>query len=896
MKNLIKLNKIPLTPFKKGGIYRLLKPRTWKCGLLLAAYFAIIIISPAVFAADSVTGTIFDWNGKPVKNAFVMLKENPYRFDLSAMNGSFSINIDGITNAKNLQVSAAGSCVANIPLTTPQTKKLTIKLKQQSPLLSQLEIGCNQATFREKWSCADNRPLTKDQEICVKAYNKFINSKQAETIRNKILTNSTLTKKEEPYRYIVLADIAVKAALSKKNKTDLNAICKQFCVNLVPHNIWVVAGHQEGKTKAGNLLEKAYRGKPLTENDLKTLREMIIVGNFLGAGRKHLAPSFLWKVYNQNHGIGTAMGDVRLLKLESALKHAKYSDYSDLNASTFLRPEALAHYLTIFNHWQEESDGSISPKDIKDFPKYQGYSQKDFITKSDLLGKPTVVFNTSPLEDMTHPPAIAAFIEYLNRAYGDKINVIYIANVSTYHGDMWEDEFLYFGRNPDAKPLEGIDSPALQHETTLESLARVTKLQQMKNPSYSWDIYLDDAGKASRFSMGGSERRDMMLFDKNGKRVCWKVAVGVPEETGANGQNVSSYHTPFYGYYLLEKNLRILLENDGIYDENKMDYTMPNIPHRAMIPGRVFREAKTKSKYPGKNPAQPWHGFCLNVLTVNLEKSEITVESGEFSGSIQKENLKDKIQMTFVVDKDTRIIIKEKEKNFNGRNDPKWIDNYKHGTLNDIVPGDLIRVDFLLDNPPQITDKSKLNLKKNFLNDGPTKPVEYREAFTLFQPKDYASKKNKALRIWNTHTGFGETKVHQQIVFWGEITKINPKNKTIEVKMPRPNGEEIHGYRFWKEAGANADISEDTKPNRYRTAEKLAATRRYVEGTDADRIRTFTIDAGVRISRNGVPEKAFSDFKVGDKVSVFYLPFYESQYTNTIPIYPEVILSSESIE
>ncbi len=93
-----------------------------------------------------------------------------------------------------------------------------------------------------------------------------------------------------------------------------------------------------------------------------------------------------------------------------------------------------------------------------------------------------------------------------------------------------------------------------------------------------------------------------------------------------------------------------------------------------------------------------------------------------------------------------------------------------------------------------------------------------------------------------------------------------------------------------------ANISEDTAGHRYRTAEKLVASTRYVEGTDADRIRTFTIDAGVRISRNGFPEKAFSDFKIGDKVSVFYLPFYESQYKNTIPIYPEVILSSSEVK
>ena len=791
-----------------------------------------------------------------------------------------------------MQVSAAGSDVALVSIETPKAGKLTIKLKQQSAVLSELEIGCHFVTFREIWSCADNRHMTKDQELCVRAYKKFITSKQAQTIRNKILTNRVLSKEEKPYRYILVADIATRA---KYGKDDLGLICKAYCENLLPHS-WRSIKKIETHTDGGRVLEKGYRGKPLTENDLRLLREQSVISCFFKAGRKQIPPSLQLTNFSDNFGIGSPMEDIRLVRLDSALKHPKYSNYSALNATEFLRPESLRHHLQIFSHWTEDKDGNIVIKDVKKFPAYPGYTEKDFVYKKEFLNnKPTIVFSTSPLEDMTHPPAMGAFIEYLRRAYGDKINVVYIANVSTYHGDMWIDEFLYYGRNPEAQALHGIDSPALQHETTLERLARITKLVQMKNPSYSWKIYLDDIGNTSAHAVDGLRdhvKRDVMLFDRKGTKVCWKAAVGVPEETGGNGQHVSSYHTPYWGYYILEKNLRILLANDGLYDLDKMDYTMPNIPQRALAPGRAFH-------FDDKNKAKGWSGFCLNVISVDLEKSEITVESGQFDWNHQIENLKDRFKMKFIVDADTRIIIKEKKKPFDGKNNPEWNDSYRHGRLRDIVKGDLIRVDFLLDSPPQIADKSILDLKENYVNNGPSKVVEYRKAFTGFDPSDYSvksKKKNKALRIWNSHTGAGETKVHQQITFWGEITNIDPDKKTIQVKMPKPNGDEIHGYRFWKEAGSKADISEDTKGHEYRTAEKLAATRRYVEGTDADRIRTFTIDAGVRISRNGVAEKAFNAFKVGDKVSVFYLPFYETQYKNTIPIYPEVILSSSAIK
>ena len=241
--------------------------------------------------------------------------------------------------------------------------------------------------------------------------------------------------------------------------------------------------------------------------------------------------------------------------------------------------------------------------------------------------------------------------------------------------------------------------------------------------------------------------------------------------------------------------------------------------------------------------------------------------------------------------------IKEKEKDFNGKHDPKWLDNFKHGTLKDILPGDLIRVDFVLEPRPTLKSEPPFNTKDHFLKER----RDLNKKFPRLNPADYRGKKNKAVRIWNYHPGAGDRKVHGQITFWGEVTAMAPDKKTIEVHMPKPEPENVsgygfHGYQFWKEAGRTASLSKDVRPNEYRTVERLAAARRYMEGADKERIRTFYIDDAVRILRNGKVEQSYKDLQVGDKVSVFYLPFYETQYINTIPIYPEVILSSSKIE
>jgi len=199
-----------------------------------------IVLAAGYLQAGEITGTVLDWQDRPVNNAFVMLKENPSRSALTASDGEFCVDVTGITDEKTLQVSAAGSQVAVIAVTESVTEKLTVQLKQQSPVISELEIGCGQVNFRQRWSWSGRRPLTKDQAICVKAYNAFIISKKAEGIRNKILTSRRLSKDEEVYRYIVLADIALKGYKAGKLKTDLANLCQLYCKNILPHGMWFI--------------------------------------------------------------------------------------------------------------------------------------------------------------------------------------------------------------------------------------------------------------------------------------------------------------------------------------------------------------------------------------------------------------------------------------------------------------------------------------------------------------------------------------------------------------------------------------------------------------------------------------------------------------------------------
>jgi len=112
--------------------------------------------------------------------------------------------------------------------------------------------------------------------------------------------------------------------------------------------------------------------------------------------------------------------------------------------------------------------------------------------------------------------------------------------------------------------------------------------------------------------------------------------------------------------------------------------------------------------------------------------------------------------------------------------------------------------------------------------------------------------------------------------------------------MPRPSPDEIYGYRFWKQ---DRDIADPSLTNKEQslTATKLKAVTRWVEGSDEDRLYRFCVDDAVRIIRNGEVEQAFEDLEVGDRVTVFYLPFYEEQYQGKTLIYPEVILASRPI-
>jgi len=69
-----------------------------------------------------------------------------------------------------------------------------------------------------------------------------------------------------------------------------------------------------------------------------------------------------------------------------------------------------------------------------------------------------------------------------------------------------------------------------------------------------------------------------------------------------------------------------------------------------------------------------------------------------------------------------------------------------------------------------------------------------------------------------------------------------------------------------------------------------------VEGPDEDRLYKFGIDDEVRIMRNGELELGFKELQVGDKVSVFYLPFYEEKHQGKTLIFPESILASEPLK
>ena len=236
---------------------------------------------------------------------------------------------------------------------------------------------------------------------------------------------------------------------------------------------------------------------------------------------------------------------------------------------------------------------------------------------------------------------------------------------------------------------------------------------------------------------------------------------------------------------------------------------------------------------------------------------------------------------TFSVDEITRLVVKDSKTGHS-----------KLGKLTDFAVGDSIYPDFWIDPIPKRTDAS-VQAEEYLFSWSISLPKATGRTYPPFSPAHYQGKVNKAVRICNFQVK--ELRNHSaQMTFWGEISSKDIDQKTIEVRMPTPKPDEIYGYRFWKQ---DKDIADPSRTNEEGslTATKVKAVTRWVEGPDEARLYRFCIDDAVRIIRNGEVEQSFEDLQIGDKVSVFYLPFYEEQHQGKTLIYPEVILSSTAL-
>jgi hypothetical protein len=218
--------------------------------------------------------------------------------------------------------------------------------------------------------------------------------------------------------------------------------------------------------------------------------------------------------------------------------------------------------------------------------------------------------------------------------------------------------------------------------------------------------------------------------------------------------------------------------------------------------------------------------------------------------------------------------------------------------LGELPVGSEVYVDFSVTDEHLIAPRRALTSIRSCLADR----VRLRNAYAELDTRKLNGQTFPAHRIavftGESHTGrmtFAGHTVKDQMTFWGAITGTDPDRQTIEVTMPAGSPEGCQGYRFWRRYGDVAAY-EGHNPHWLNPKVKVDALRRWATGGPEARRQVFKVDRSVRVVRNGRPGKRFVDLCVGDKVSVFYQPFYEVQHHGEGVIYPENILASSPID
>jgi len=797
--------------------------KTTLLAMLASASFAI----NANAAEYDITGTIIGPEGKPVKDAFIYVKEDPIVCAMTTHDGKFvlaSSRSELDDGAKTLVASWSGCKIKNIAIPTTEQKNLKINVEYEDTDFIKIETGAAYFTIN-KYEGMANRgldPASPEMKECVKAYKDFF-AKKGASIREKVLNNEPLTKEEARYRYISIAGLwtTKDKSVYKKNK-KIKALIKI----------------------ANIAMDKANSGALLDEKDIMNLRYYYALG-----GAERTGGNSMYKLKPHEINTPSIINDFFMVNINDVFKSKNYSRYASLSLTEYLRHEGLALLLCNAGYRQKKGR-KYNYLSLTESEKLRQYYPFKRTKLSDLLGEKPIYFRTFTQED-------AAINDYtivmchLSHAYKDDINFADLNFRSPTCGDMYLWEHSRYGRNPNENILKGRACRLGEYDYLPERLARYTRIGYMNRP-YQPEVptfveYWGTPGR--RFNLVPLDK--MGLLDKNGK-VSGKAYKGT-RPTYGNYYLFSNNHDAGTVMSLIkvEKDIRALLANDGVFDKEKnMTWKSIDYPNKQLI-GHFSHG-----------------GGLLDITNIDKENKIITAKPRNAKKYGTDE-------YTFQYNDNTRYSLcsenPHKEKNI----------TYSTGTIDSFKVGDDIYLDI-----EWLKHKEDIPLVKGNWNQR-----TYFEKFTLDELK---GKTHKLHRLMNYKI---DLKFRNMMMYQGTINNI--KGDIVTVTRNKPTLAEYPGLRYFDE-DKNVIIKglyDPRKKGEEDFGEKMRDIMLGWMNSKEDKITyRFKVDDAVRIARNGEEDQDKSTLKVGDKVTVCYEMFWESQKLSKEIITPELIVASEPWE
>ncbi|RLC49764.1 MAG: hypothetical protein DRH79_08585, partial [Candidatus Cloacimonadota bacterium] len=826
----------------------------------------ITLFSTASFAGTLLTGTLLDYNDNPIKEGFIMSEDDPTFWALTDYDGGFTIQRSSTNEITSITASGAGCVVTNVAITNTHQSGMVIKLAQQDPDFTSIEMGCAIRTSRE---CASRRirsrynrfkdsvhALSAADQLCISNYEAFLAS-TGEAIITKILNTNALSAAELEYETLMYAEIAARSYSDPAVKNFCKAIIKD----------------------AKPVLQKGYKGLPLDSDDIHFLRVYRAmmgiyspVNNALpgDAGYAYWGPEFKHLIPD----VGDTPPEIAVLDWKPLLDSSNHTDTSFLNITESLRFESLYDPLSSFATYDyDDGTGWLVPRDKDALQEYYPFEQGSMRNlRAGAAGKPTM-FIFTVFEDRTSPTKRMRFAAYIRGAYGDQVNVVSVCQPSPFYGDMVIDEFNYYGPNTNVNLSHGLRYRWGDEDITPARQARTVKIACMENLNIGGDITLSLNGGPFREIWAPGQYIKMILLDKNGvKSSAYDAALFVESGGGWWEKFTYTYDAPYHpfdNFYNFEQNIRALIDNDGEYD--------------AAISDQGFFPT-----YPSKQ-----FGIPYKFKVTSIEPGESLVHADWILPTYSTNGIKDKYNYTgttnanvsFKFAGDTRILLHD---TVVYNRDPAEGSTCTTGSITDLEVDGIYYFDFEINEtaPPLVK-----------LQDGYDEKWKDRtnrlEAISM---KKYFGTTCNVVRVQNYMLrdvkDVGAHSMGTSIPFYGHITQID--GDVITVVMPESDLDDFHGYTFWKEAGADADQLKDYK-SEPAVEIQLAAATRWNEGGTAGRTCRFKVDPATRVMVNGHMYKSFADLAVGHYVFIEYQAWQEEQNQSQGILFPETIMASQPL-